>query len=343
MPRSPDRDVKGAGAEAERRLRIAVTLGDPRGVGPEVAIRAIWEPTPIDADILLVGPEGAVDTEGVVVDTEGVELVATGRWQEGADEKAAGAASVAAIERAVALAVEGSVDAICTAPISKYAVAAAGFKWPGHTEMLADMTGTPKTVLCMAVDKTPRGSPLRVMLVTNHVPLRQVPEIYTVDLLCTTGRISHDGLRRWWGIEQPSLAVCAFNPHASEHGIFGDEEARVCEPAIAQLNAEGIDARGPIPADTVFHRAMRGEFDAVLAPYHDIGMTAIKTAAFGGAVNVTLGLPFPRTSPDHGTAFDIARSGRADASSMRSALEAAVHFARGALTSSSGPDRLRSG
>ncbi len=297
-------------------------------------MRAVWEPTPIAADIVLVGPEG-------VVDTEGLDLVPVGRWRQG-DEKDAGKASVLAIERAVALVGEGSVDAICTAPISKAAIAAAGYPWPGHTEMLADMTGSEKTVLCMTAEKTPRGSPLRVVLVTNHIPLRRVPEVYTVELLCHTARLTHDNLRRWWAIEQPTLAVCAFNPHGSEGGLFGDEEARICEPAIARLTAEGIDVRGPYPADTVFLRAMRGEADAVLAPYHDIGMTAIKTAAFGDAVNVTLGLPFPRTSPDHGTAFDIAGKGRADSSSMRAALEAAIRFALGALTLSSRPDRLRS-
>jgi 4-hydroxythreonine-4-phosphate dehydrogenase len=153
-----------------------------------------------------------------------------------------------------------------------------------------------------------------------------VPALLTVDRVVRTGRTTSQALRGWWGIEQPRLAVCALNPHAGESGLFGDEEERVLRPA-----AESLGAAGPLPADTVFVRAMRGEFDAVLAPYHDVGMTAIKVAAFGRAVNVTLGLPFPRTSPDHGTALDIAGTGRADPSSMRAAIELAVRLAaRGA-------------
>jgi 4-hydroxythreonine-4-phosphate dehydrogenase len=164
---------------------------------------------------------------------------------------------------------------------------------------------------------------LRVVLLTTHVPLRDVPALLTIDRIVKTGRVVDQSLRSWWGLERPRLALCALNPHAGESGLFGDEESRVLSPAANQLGATG-----PLPADTVFVRAMRGEFDAVLAPYHDVGMTAIKVAAFGRAVNVTLGLPFPRTSPDHGTAFDIAGTGKADPSSMRAALELAVRLAR---------------
>ena len=164
---------------------------------------------------------------------------------------------------------------------------------------------------------------MRVVLVTTHVPFRDVPALLTFDRVVRTGRTVERGLRQWWGITQPRLAVCAVNPHAGESGLFGDEEERVLRPASAELGATG-----PLPADTVFVRAMRGEFDAVLAPYHDVGMTAIKVAAFGRAVNVTLGLPFPRTSPDHGTALDIAGTGKADASSMRAAIELAARLAK---------------
>jgi 4-hydroxythreonine-4-phosphate dehydrogenase len=149
-----------------------------------------------------------------------------------------------------------------------------------------------------------------------------VPALLTQDRVIRAGRITARALQEWWGLERPRLAVCAVNPHAGESGLFGDEESRVLRPA-----AEALGAAGPLPADTVFVRAMRGEFDAVLAPYHDVGMTAIKVAAFGRAVNVTLGLPFPRTSPDHGTAFDIAGTGRADPASMRAALDLAVRLA----------------
>jgi 4-hydroxythreonine-4-phosphate dehydrogenase len=167
---------------------------------------------------------------------------------------------------------------------------------------------------------------LRVVLVTTHVPFRAVPELLTTERIVRTGQVTRAALGRWWGMASPRIAVCALNPHAGESGLFGDEEERVIRPAV-----EALRASGPWPADTVFVRAMRGEFDAVLAPYHDVGMTAIKVAAFGHGVNVTLGLPFPRTSPDHGTAFDIAGTGRADPSSMRQALELAVAMAgRGA-------------
>jgi 4-hydroxythreonine-4-phosphate dehydrogenase len=169
----------------------------------------------------------------------------------------------------------------------------------------------------------PADHPLRVVLVTTHVPFRDVPALLTVDRVVRTGKVVERSLREWWGIPRPRIAVCALNPHAGESGLFGDEERRILEPAAATLGAAG-----PLPADTVFVRAMRGEFDVVLAPYHDVGMTAIKVAAFGRAVNVTLGLPFPRTSPDHGTALDIAGTGQADPSSMRAAIELAARLAK---------------
>jgi 4-hydroxythreonine-4-phosphate dehydrogenase len=163
---------------------------------------------------------------------------------------------------------------------------------------------------------------LRVVLVTTHLPLRDVPGALTTERVVRAGRLTSDALKRWWGVAAPRLAVCALNPHAGEGGLFGDEDARVLAPAARELGAAG-----PLPADTVFVRALRGEFDAVLAPYHDVGMTAVKVAGFGSGVNVTLGLPFPRTAPDHGTAFDIAGLNKADAGSMRAALELAVMLA----------------
>jgi len=312
-----------------------VTLGDPRGIGPEIAVHALLEPEPFDAETLLIGPEGLT--------AEGHTFISVGYWREGLDASDAGRLSVLSIERAVSLAMEGAVDAIVTAPISKSALAAAGYAWPGHTEMLRDLTGVPETALCLAAEETPLGAPLRVVLVTGHIALRDVAQAYTSELLYRKARLANDGLRRLWCIDEPRLAVCAFNPHASDDGIFGDEEERVCRPTIKRLRSEGVMVDGPFPADTVFVQAMRGAADAVLAPYHDVGMTAIKTAAFGRAVNVTLGLPFPRTSPDHGTAFDIAGTGCADASSMRAALEAAKMFALRSLTAKTNPNRLASG
>jgi 4-hydroxythreonine-4-phosphate dehydrogenase len=238
----------------------------------------------------------------------------------------AGRIAGSAVETAAKLALSGEVDAIVTAPAHKHALHLAGFPYPGHTEWLAHLAGDVEVAMMLAAEadeREPQQSPLRVVLVTTHVPLRDVPVLLTPERIVRTGKVVQKGLRFWWGIEQPRLALCALNPHAGESGLFGDEEARVLAPA-----ARALDAAGPLPADTVFVRAMRGEFDAVLAPYHDVGMTAIKVAAFGRAVNVTLGLPFPRTSPDHGTAFDIAGSGKADPSSMRAALELAVRLAR---------------
>jgi 4-hydroxythreonine-4-phosphate dehydrogenase len=312
-----------------------VTLGDPRGIGPEVAVRAVRQPVPLDAEVVLVGPEGLEVTAGL-------DLVGVGRWRGGGDAEA-GRIVYRAVERAVALVEEGLADAIVTAPISKPALAAAGYTWPGHTEMLRDLAGVPETALCLAVEETPAGGPLRVVLVTGHLALRDVVRAYTAERLEATARLADQGLRRWWGLERPRLAVCAVNPHASDAGLFGDEEARICAPAIARLRGAGISASGPYPADTVFVKAMRGEVDAVLAPYHDVGMAAIKTVSFGRAVNVTLGLPFPRTSPDHGTAFDLAGTGRADPSSMRAALETAARFARRALTARPEAHRLAGG
>ena len=218
--------------------------------------------------------------------------------------------------QAARLALAGSVDAIVTAPAEKHALHLAGFPYPGHTEWLAELAGGCDVAMMLASDR------LRVVLITTHVALRDVPLLLTADRIVRTGEVVRNGLQKWFGIPEPRMALCALNPHAGEQGLFGDEEARVLRPA-----AERLGATGPLPADTVFVRAMRGEFDAVLAPYHDVGMTAIKVASFGSGVNITLGLPFIRTSPDHGTAMDIAGTGRADASSMRAALTLAFDLA----------------
>jgi 4-hydroxythreonine-4-phosphate dehydrogenase len=220
----------------------------------------------------------------------------------------------------VRLALAGEVDAIVTGPADKHALHLAGVPHPGHTEWLAALAGGMDVAMMLTDER------LRVVLITTHLPLRDVPAAVTRERVETVGAITRRALRQRWGIAQPRLAVCALNPHAGEQGLFGQEDAEVLAPA-----ARSLDAAGPLPADTVFVRAIRGEFDAVLAPYHDVGMTAIKVAAFGRAVNVTLGLPFPRTSPDHGTALDIAGTGRADPSSMRAALELAVRLGARAL------------
>jgi 4-hydroxythreonine-4-phosphate dehydrogenase len=235
-----------------------------------------------------------------------------GSWIPGSSAAVAGQLSGAAIERAVALAQSGAVQGIVTAPIDKAALHAGGYDYPGHTEMLAALTGTPHVAMMLASER------LRVVLATTHVALRDVPRLLTRQSIIDAAHVTRAGLRDWFGIADPTIALCALNPHAGDGGRFGDEDERLLAPAAREA---GI--AGPFPADTVFVRAMRGEFDAVIAPYHDVGMTAIKVASFGSAVNVTLGLPFPRTSPDHGTALDIAGQGIADAGSMIAALRLA--------------------
>jgi 4-hydroxythreonine-4-phosphate dehydrogenase len=296
-------------------LRLAVTMGDPRGVGPEVTAAAM----DVDAAALVViGPTG----------TALEPHVAVGHW-DGSSAAQAGRLAGAAIERAVAMALAGEVHGIVTAPIDKSALAAAGYPFPGHTEMLQALTNAPEVAMMMTAERTRLGGSLRVVLATVHIPLARVAETLTRHRLISQTRLAHRALRRSWGLAAPRLALCALNPHASDGGLFGDEEARIFEPALDALRSEEIDVRGPVPADTVFARAIGGEFDAVIAPYHDVGMAPFKTVSFGAGVNVTLGLPFVRTSPDHGTALDIAGRGTADPSSMREAVRLAARLVTG--------------
>ena len=298
-----------------RRPRLAVTLGDPRGIGPEVVARALGE-APLAADVVLVGPDDQLG--GIPARSR----LSVGEWGhddgrgDDARAAAAGLVSVRSIERAVWLARAGEVDAVVTGPVEKRALHLAGYRFPGVTELLSHLTGNIPTAMMLTTGQ------LRVVLVTTHIALRDVPQRLSAEGIVAVGRITATALARWWGLVAPRLALCALNPHAGEGGLFGDEDERILRPA-----AELLGAAGPLPADTVFVRALRGEFDAVLAPYHDVGMTAVKVAGFGRGVNVTLGLPFPRTAPDHGTAFDIAGKGIADAGSMRAALELATQLA----------------
>jgi 4-hydroxythreonine-4-phosphate dehydrogenase len=278
------------------RPRLAVTLGDLRGIGPEVVAKALERP--VDADVRLIGGRGKEEGGRV-------------------PEEEAGRIAAEAIQEAARLALAGEVDAIVTGPVHKQALHLAGFRYPGVTEFLSHLAGDVPVAMMLATGT------LRVVLVTTHLPLRDVPRALTTERVVEAGRITTRALGQWWGIASPRLAVCALNPHAGEGGLFGDEDRTVLEPA-----ARALGAAGPVPADTVFVRALKGEFDAVLTPYHDVGMTAVKVAGFGTGVNVTLGLPFPRTAPDHGTAFDIAGRGVADAGSMRAAMELAVRLVR---------------
>src|SRR5690606_10744568 len=219
-------------------------------------------------------------------------------------------------------ALDGRVDAIATAPVNKAAFAAAGLPWKGHTDLLAHLCGVRDVVMMFW------SEPLRVVLATVHVALADVPRVLTTDSLLSTIQVTHAALPRF-GIARPRLAMAGVNPHAGEDGLMGREEIDVVRPALARAREAGIDIAGPFPADTLFVRAARGEFDVVVAAYHDQGLVPVKLLAFGQAVNVTLGLPIIRTSVDHGTAFDIAREGRADTSSLVEAILLAARLGRG--------------
>ena len=228
---------------------------------------------------------------------------------------------LALLERAVAGTMRGEFDAIVTAPVQKSVINEAGIAFTGHTEYLAERLKVARPVMLLT-----SGS-LRVALATTHLPLRAVPQALSLELLCETGTVLARELERSFGLASPRLAVCGVNPHAGEGGYLGDEEVRIIAPAVARLRAAGIRAEGPLPADTVFVPQVLAQFDAVLAMYHDQGLPVVKHAGFATAVNVTLGLPVLRTSPDHGTALDLAGSGRADCGSLRAAVHLASELA----------------
>lgn len=304
-------------------IRLAITLGDPRGIGPEVTARALASEGPDGATIRVTGPIECAAAFRDLCRYDALEGGATGL--------APGRAAGLAIERAVDWALAGEVDGVVTAPVHKPALERAGYL-PGHTEMLMALAGAPRVGMLMC-DEGPDGEGARpakrVLLATTHIPLVSVPDSVTADLLVSQTRLLAAALRSDWRIPAPRIALCALNPHASDDGLFGSEERDVYGPALTALADGDWSVTGPVPADTVFGRAFGGEFDAVVAPYHDVGMAAFKTAAFGQGVNVTIGLPFVRTSPDHGTAFDIAGKGVADPSSMVEAIRLAVRLARG--------------
>ena len=286
--------------------RIAITEGDPAGVGPEIARKAA-----ADARVLAV-------CEPVLYGAPG-----SATFQPGVLSAAAGKAAYDAIVRATGDAMSGTVAGIATAPINKEALRLAGFPWNGHTDLLAHLTGAAQVAMMFYSDE------LRVVLATVHVPLADVPKLLTERLVEQTIALTARELPKFDKVP-PRIGVAGLNPHAGEHGLFGREEETAIAPAIACCRAKGIDVSGPFPADTLFVRARKGEFDVVIACYHDQGLIPVKLVAFGKAVNVTLGLPIIRTSVDHGTAFDIAGKGVADAESMIAAVLLAARLARSA-------------
>lgn len=283
--------------------RVAITLGDPAGIGPEIARKAAEDVrVREECEPVLYGPLDAQHFEPGVLSAE------------------AGRAAYEAICAAVADAQAGRVQAIATAPVNKLAFARAGLPWKGHTDLLAHLAGSRRVAMMFW------SEPLKVVLATVHIPLADVPSALTRETLEAVIALTAEELPAF-GIDRPRLAVAGLNPHAGEDGLLGSEEQRVVRPAIEAARARGVAVEGPFPGDTVFVRAMRGEFDAVVACYHDQGLIPVKLVAFGQSVNVTLGLPIVRTSVDHGTAFDIAGRNVADPSSMIEATRLAARLA----------------
>jgi 4-hydroxythreonine-4-phosphate dehydrogenase len=317
-------------------------MGDPAGIGPEIVARLF-----ADADVrerarpFVVGDaitlERAQATVGIGTpvrriaaaaearaDGPGIDVLQVGRLPDdlplGRVDARAGAASYSYVERAIELGLSAYIGAIVTAPINKEALALAGAPHPDHTEALAALTGTRDYAMMLAADD------FRVVLASTHVSLHDAVTSLSVDRELSVIRLVDRELRRL-GIPEPRIAVAGVNPHAGEHGLFGDEEQHLIAPAIERAAGDGIDVSGPWPGDTIFRRAYAGEFDAVVAQYHDQGLIPLKMVGFERGVNVTLGLPFVRTSVDHGTAFDIAGTGRASHESLRAALDLACRLA----------------
>jgi 4-hydroxythreonine-4-phosphate dehydrogenase len=324
---------------------IGITMGDPVGIGPEIILKALCQKSlyetccPLvlgDVQVLtatnqllrtgltirrVTGPEaggghsGRIDVVGLS-DLDGSEL------QPGRPTQATGQAMVNYITKGVTWAMEGRIHGLATCPINKGAMHAAGFNFQGHTELLAEQTKTPDCIMMLA------GTRLRVSLVTIHLPLAQVSTSLTTGAILKTILITEQGLRDSFGIPKPALAVAALNPHAGENGLFGDEEIQIISPALRQAAQAGVNVSGPYPADTLFYWALKDRWDAVISMYHDQGLIPFKMVHFSDGVNTTLGLPIVRTSVDHGTAYDIAGTGRADPGSLLAAIAMAAHQAR---------------
>lgn len=333
----------------QRRSRIGITSGDPCGIGPEIVVKALsYKETyrlccPIIigsykviqnslqfSNILLkihqiseakesLGSFGTLDL--IDIDNVDVANIDFNKIKIGEVSPFAGKASVEYIKLAVKLCLEGEIDAMVTAPINKTAMHKAGFNYPGHTELLAELTKSPKVAMMLA------GRKLKVTFVTSHVALSEVPNLLSIECILDTIELTIKALK-WMGIRCPKIAVAALNPHAGEAGAFGIEELEKITPAILRAKALGWQVDGPIPADSIFIQAQSGKWDAVVVMYHDQGNIPIKLLEFGNIVNVTLGLPIIRTSVDHGTAFDIAGKGLASESSLCAAIKFAVEMCR---------------
>ncbi len=326
---------------------LAITMGDPAGIGPEIIVMAlqmpkVWRvcrPLIIGSRPMLQQTIQALRASAMVVSVDGhdesmakqafrrghlpvfdpfskpVRSIRLGRVSAKAGEMA-----VTCIQSAVRLTQAGCVNGMVTAPINKEAMHLAGYHYPGHTEMLADLTNAKESGMMIM------GGPLKIVFTTTHLALRDVAEALTVQKIVKGIRLAHFGLKQLFGVKKPRIAVAGFNPHAGENGLFGDEEKRLILPAIKRAKAQGISCSGPHPADTMFAKALTGAFDGLVALYHDQGLIPLKTVAFGHCVNITVGLPILRTSVDHGTAFDIAGKGIADPTSLVDAIVMAAQL-----------------
>ncbi len=324
---------------------LGITMGDPAGIGPEViakalagrALHRLCRPIVIGSFPVMQQTIKSLKLKMNVIRVEGHESIPPrpnllavldpldhplGRFTRGVAAIETGAASVLFIKKAVGLAQLGCIDGMVTAPINKEAINMAGCHFPGHTELLADLTKTQESGMMII------GGPLRIMFVTTHVAIKDLPLLLTRAKIEKAIRLAHLALRDLFGIKKPRVGVAALNPHAGEHGLFGDEEALVILPAARAAQSQGIRASDPLPADTLFGKAARGEYDAVVALYHDQGLIPLKLVAFGTCVNLTVGLPIIRTSVDHGTAFDIVGKGIADPGSLIEAIKLAARLAK---------------
>lgn len=328
-------------------LPLLLTMGDPTGVGPELIVRALLDNSfqPLEHPLRVVGDSAVLKRaaelftsdirvekiadqhDRIEIDRQRLDVLSLTRLNPstlvyGQPDRACGRAMAEYVDRAISECLDGRAAGIVTCPINKAAINASGYHFPGHTELLAERCGVDKVVMMLA------GERLKVCLVTTHLAYRDVPDHLTTDEIFATIRVTAQALNAQFGIDRPKLAVLALNPHAGEDGLFGNEEKTLIRPAIDRARAQGIAADGPHSADTLFHFAARGAYDAVICMYHDQGLIPLKLLHFDDGVNVTLGLPIVRTSVDHGTAYDLAGSGRANTASLVAALKMADRMAR---------------
>ena len=322
--------VTGSGGKAT----IGITMGDPFGIGPEIILKALFcsEIQSICSFVIYGDAEILNEAKKLTGIKNELKIISVTNLDKndlsiGSPSAEGGRASILYIREAVKHALQGTIDAIVTAPISKESIHLAGSTYPGHTEMLKDLTGARNVAMLF------EGGEFRVVLVTIHCALSEVPTLITQDRVFNAIELTHNSLVGLFNIRSPKIVVCGLNPHAGESGIFGNEETEHIIPAVRRATDLGIDVTGPLPADTIFYRARKGIWDAVISMYHDQGLIPFKMLSFDEGVNVTLGLPIIRTSPDHGTAFDIAWEGKANPSSMIAAIKVAARLARNRVSS----------